>query len=109
MTIEFWKTTKEKQRFNIEITILIYTRYNFDLVLKDLLIARKVAKWILKLGYLYQYKLAIYIDKELEELQKTKIKAAKKSWKHNIKTIQETYSRILLARDVERQPQTIIR
>ncbi len=56
------------------------------LVLKDPLITRKVTKWILQLGHLYQHRLVIYIGRELEELQKTKIKAIKKHWKYNIIT-----------------------
>ncbi len=79
LAIECQETTEEKWRLNIEITVLIYIRYNFDLVLKDLLMAGKVIKWMLKLGHLHQYRLAIYIDGESEELQKTEIKTAKKS------------------------------
>ncbi len=53
LAIECQETIKERQRLSIEITASIYIRYNFDLALKDPLIAGKVTKWILKLGYLY--------------------------------------------------------
>ncbi len=79
LAIEYQKTTKKRWRFNVEIMASIYIRYDFDLILKDLLITGKVAKWILKLGCLYQYKLMIYIDRESEELQKMKMKTVKKN------------------------------
>ncbi len=79
LAIECWETTKERRRLSIEIAISIYIRYDFDLVLKDLLMAKKVAKWMLKLGCLYQYRLAIYIGRKSEELQKAEVKTAKKN------------------------------
>ncbi len=66
---------------------MICTKYNFDLVLKNLLMIGKVVKWMLKLGHLYQYRLMIYIDRESEELQKIKVKTVKKSRKCNIATV----------------------
>ncbi len=79
LAIKCWKTTKERQKLSIEIATPIYTRYNFDLVLKDPLMARKVAKWMLRLGHLHQYRLVIYINRESEELQKVEVRTAKKS------------------------------
>ncbi len=44
LAIEYQETIKKKQRLNIEITISIYIRYDFDLILKDLLMTGKVTK-----------------------------------------------------------------
>ncbi len=79
LAIECQETTEERQRLSIEITASIHIKHDFDLVLKDPLMARKIVKWMLKLGHLHQYRLAIYIDKESEELEQTKMKTAKKS------------------------------
>ncbi len=86
LAIECQKTIKERQRFSVEIAASIHTRHNFDLVLKDPLMARKVMKWILKLGCLYQYRLAIHIGGESEELQKAEMRTIKKNQKHNTTT-----------------------
>ncbi len=79
LAIEYWETTEERRRFNTEIAMSICIRHDFDLVLKNLLMIKKIAKWMLRLGYLYQYKLAIYIGRESEELQKAEMKTTKKS------------------------------
>ncbi len=63
---------------------------------------------MLKLGCLYQYRLAIHIGGESEELQKAEVRAAKKSWKRSAATTQEIYNRIPSARDTEGRPQTIV-
>ncbi len=83
LTIEYQKTTEERQKLNTEITMPIHTRYDFDLTLKNLLMTRKVMKWMLKLGHLHQYRLAIHIGGESEELQKMKVETAKKNRKHS--------------------------
>ncbi len=87
LAIEGRETTKERRRLSTEIVVPIHIRYDFDLALKDLLMTKKVTKWILRLGHLYQYRLAIHIDRESKELQKTEMKTTKKSQKHNITTI----------------------
>ncbi len=79
LAIEYQETTEERQKLNAEIATPIHTRYNFDLALKNLLMAGKVTKWMLRLGRLYQYRLAIHIDKESEELQKIEMRTVKKS------------------------------
>ncbi len=68
LAIEYQEITEERRRFSIEITASMHIRYDFDLVLKDPLVVGKVMKWMLRLGCLYQYRLAIYIGRELEEL-----------------------------------------
>ncbi len=104
LAIEYQETTEERRRLSIEITVPICIRYDFDFVLKDLLMAGKVAKWMLRLRYLYQYRLVIYIGGESEELQKTEVRAVKKSQKRSITAVRETYSRVLSARDTEGWP-----
>ncbi len=108
LAIECRETTEERWRFSVEIAVLIHIRYDFDLALKDPLMVGKVVKWILRLGRLYQYRLTIYIGRESEELQKTKVKAAKKSHKYNAATIQEICNRIPPTRDIEGWLQTIV-
>ncbi len=44
LAIEYRKTTEKRRKLSIEIIISIYIRYDFDLVLKDLLMAKKVMK-----------------------------------------------------------------
>ncbi len=87
LTIECQETTEERQRLSTEIAVSIHIKYDFDLALKDPLMVRKVAKWMLRLGHLHQYKLAIYIGRKSEELQKAEMKTAKKNWKYNITII----------------------
>ncbi len=77
----------------------IYIKHDFYLVLKDPLITGQVAQWMLKLVHLYQYKLALYIGGESEELQKMEMEAVKKNWKYNIAAIQEICNRVLPTRD----------
>ncbi len=99
LVIECWEIIEERWRFNAEITMSMYIRHDFDLVLKDLLMAGKVVKWILRLGYLYQYRLAIYIDRKSEELQKAEMEAVKKSRKCNIAVVWEIYNKISSTKD----------
>ncbi len=99
LVIECQETTEERRRFSAEIAVPIYTRHDFDLVLKDLLVAGKVAKWMLRLGHLHQYRLAIYIGEESKELQKAEVGAVKKSQKHSAATARETYNRASPTRD----------
>ncbi len=99
LAIECQETTEERRKLSIEIAAPMHTRHNFDLALKDPLMAGKVAKWMLRLGHLYQYKLAIHIDGESEELQKTEVGTAKKSRKHSATAIQETCSKASPTRD----------
>ncbi len=47
LAIEYQEITEERWRFSIEIAASIYIRYDFDLALKNLLVAGKVAKWML--------------------------------------------------------------
>ncbi len=53
LAIECQEITEERWRLSAEIAAPICTRYNFNLVLKDPLMAEKVVKWMLRLGHLY--------------------------------------------------------
>ncbi len=68
LAIEYQETTEERQRLNIEISNIDTYQIQLRSYFEESIDNRKVMKWILKLGYLYQYKLAIYIGGESEKL-----------------------------------------